>query len=52
MVILELTKNQIFTLLLENTFFKKPHRVGEGSNSPAKIILGLDFHRMLVKIRN
>ena len=36
-VILEVTKNQVFTLLLENTFFEKPQRVvreGSGQIDP------------------
>ena len=30
MIILKVTKNQGFTLPLEDTFFEKPHRAGGG----------------------
>ena len=46
MIILKVTKNQGFTLSLEDTFFKKPHGVGGGGSiwPPPQAILRLRKH--------
>ena len=54
--ILEVTKNQVFILLLENTFFEKPQRVGGEGGGVVKltrqVVLGLESHRLFSKIHN
>ena len=50
MIILKVTKNQGFNLLLKDTFLQKPQSLGGGSQIDPPVVLGLRSKMLKIKI--